>query len=349
MTLYYHPYLTINNMTINQQVEIAQILLNSTGLTILDAARLICELIEETPRQSSLSVLQHCRHAIRLAAKSMRLEEQTVTFSQAVDCSLDAKSHRRPRTIREIRSVTLSMLKDMPEFGNKPLRSITTEECQALLNARERTPRQFFKARTILYGVFSFGVKQGWCSHNPVTRIEQPHVREKEIKPLTPEEISRIKRMARKKENRPCRAAIGLMLYAGIRPYEVTRLTWKDINFEDRIISLRPRHTKTGGARHVHIPPVLERCLRQCRPLDDDEPICPPNWERRWRAFRLSAGFTHWQQDCLRHTYASYHAKYHRNFSLLQMEMGHRSADLLRTRYLNMDGITKQDAYLFWR
>lgn len=338
------------NMTIiNNQIEIeaAQALLTRSGLSLLDASRLICELLDETPARQR-PAFQHCRQVIRVAAQAIHCEEQRVSFEEAVERSLTSKAHRRPRTLREIRSVARNLMDGMPEFGAKSLRDITTGDCQTLLRARERSPRQFSKARIILSGIFNFGIRQGWCSVNPVTGIEAPNLQESVIRPLSPLEIGRIKHVLRRECFRPLWPAIGLMLYAGIRPNEVTRLKWRDINLEEKIVTLRPRHSKTGGVRHVHIPPVLERCLRSFRPLDSDKPIAPPNWDRKWKRFRLSAGFSKWQQDCLRHTYASYHAKYYRNFPLLQMEMGHRSADLLRTRYLNMEGITRQDAYYFW-
>ena len=40
--------------------------------------------------------------------------------------------------------------------------------------------------------------------------------------------------------------------------------------------------------------------------------------------------------------------KFFKNFHLLQQEMGHASANLLRTRYLSMSGITAESASRFW-
>ena len=49
-------------------------------------------------------------------------------------------------------------------------------------------------------------------------------------------------------------------------------------------------------------------------------------------------------QDVMRHTYASYHAKHFRNFTELQYEMGHSGLHLLKSRYLNMQDISRKDA-----
>ena len=51
-------------------------------------------------------------------------------------------------------------------------------------------------------------------------------------------------------------------------------------------------------------------------------------------------------QDICRHSFASYHAAMYRNLHELQLQMGHRSTDLLRTRYLD---IPKQEqAKNYW-
>jgi len=55
------------------------------------------------------------------------------------------------------------------------------------------------------------------------------------------------------------------------------------------------------------------------------------------------------QADVLRHTFASYHARQFRNFASLQMDMGHSSLSLLRTRYLNMEGISSRESAAFWQ
>ena len=46
-----------------------------------------------------------------------------------------------------------------------------------------------------------------------------------------------------------------------------------------------------------------------------------------------------------RHSFASYHAARFRNLHELQLQMGHRSTDLLRMRYLNLPEATGTKAY----
>ena len=91
-------------------------------------------------------------------------------------------------------------------------------------------------------------------------------------------------------------------------------------------------------------------CIRD-RNHSGEEPLCPAGWERKWRLVRARAGWNNcrpWVQDILRHTFASYHALEFRDYAGLQWEMGHQNAHLLKTRYLNMDEIRRQDARAFW-
>ncbi len=128
-----------------------------------------------------------------------------------------------------------------------------------------------------------------------------------------------------------------MMLYAGIRPHEVARLSWEQVDIGGRTISILPQHSKTGGARMVSIHAPLLRLLVECVGTGR---ICPPQWQRHWRELRQHAGFTHWVPDVLRHTCASYHLRHFRSYSELQYEIGHRDSSLLRTRYVNMSRLS---------
>ena len=172
---------------------------------------------------------------------------------------------------------------------------------------------------------------------------------EQQVPILTPQEIEQITTTAEQYQGGSCAAAVGMMLYAGIRPHEVARLTWTQVDLQEQAIYILPRHSKTGGARRVTIHKPLLRILRAHKHADG-ETICPPNWLHHWRELRRAAGWNsparRWPQDALRHTFASYHLSYFRSFAELQLEIGHRDATLLRTRYVDQRGV--RNAVRFW-
>lgn len=174
---------------------------------------------------------------------------------------------------------------------------------------------------------------------------------ERRIEILTPEDAEKLVEAAREYKDGICLPAVGLMLYAGIRPHEVARLSWSEVDLPGKRVLIHPQHSKTGGARAVTLLPPALRLLKQAPRRPAPQRICPPQWLRHWREVRRSVGWnrlTHpWQQDVCRHSFGSYHAARFRNLHELQLQMGHRSSDLLRTRYLDMPRPDQAEKY--WR
>ena len=327
-------------------------LLEGESVTLIQAARLVLEIKEALGDE--ICTINRCREVVSLGLNAIKNKHHTVSFgTAAVEC-LRSKSHRRPRTLTDIRSIIQKLKKSNPELEQTPLRNISVEDCQSILMNTFTTSRQRHKARLILSGIFSFSVKRGWCDENPILRVDTPFLKEQEIPALTLKEVTLLLKTCMDEFNGTCVAGAALMIFAGIRPQEVERLLWENIAIRDGCVILNSKHTKTGGARHVTVQPVLERLLTGYGIPEGNRPLCPPNWPLRWRRFRKEAGwgsggrFRAWRPDVLRHTYASYHAKWFRDFPLLQMEMGHRSSTLLRARYLNMEGVSREGAALFW-
>ena len=224
------------------------------------------------------------------------------------------------------------------------------EDCQRILNIFP-TASGRRKARIILHGICAFACRRGWAGKNPAAETPCPHVKERRVPVLTPEECRRLMTAAQEVCGGECLPAAVLMLYAGVRPQEVRRLQFRHIRLEEKAALIPARHSKTGGARRVTLRPAALRYLRAFRHHSGEEPLCPAGWERKWRLVRARAGWNNsrpWVQDVLRHTFASYHALEFRDYAELQWEMGHQNAHLLKTRYLNMDEIRRQDARAFW-
>lgn len=320
-------------------------------VTGADARRLAREFMERVhePGVCGLALINLCREVFSCGLEAHRRAHESVSFTQALEISLGERAERRTRTLGEIRSICRRLLRVAPGLAEQRMRDITPELCREMLEAAFHTRLQFNKARTVLHAIFACGVRHGWCAANPVDAIPRPMLSETEVAPLPWEDLCRLIHTAKQGEHRACLPAVGMMLWAGVRPAEMLRLQWEDIDWQEKVINLRPRHSKTGGCRHITLYPVLAAWLKLLRDARKKSgKICPPNWVRRWRELRHAAGIRNWQQDVLRHTFASYHLKRWHDLGKLQEEMGHRSPRLLQTRYLSMRGITHQHALLFW-
>ena len=319
-------------------------LLKSTGVPTLEAAQLACTAIKAGRGKAKRAL-----RCIAAGAEELKKQERTVTFEKAVAAALEARRERRVRTVYDFRYFTRRFMKRCPGLELRKVRAISAQECAQYIEMAFDTPRQRQKARLILSGVFGTAVKRGWCSENPVARVEAPRVVEKQVPILSPQEIQDLQQTASTYQNGSCAAAVGMMLYAGIRPHEVARLTWAQVDLRERAIYILPRHSKTGGARRVTIHKPLLRILRTHRRANGEK-ICPPGWLRHWRELRKAAGWNTpahpWPQDALRHTFASYHLSHFRSYAELQLEIGHRDATLLRTRYVDQRGV--RSSAQFW-
>jgi len=332
----------LKNMQEENEIQAAQRLLNETGISILDAARLIRNALDFTGGSKEEN-LQYCRDVIECGRRRIGKMSRTITVKFAMEEYMKTKTDLKRDSLRDVKNLGRRIMRAVAD--DKKISQITSEECRGLLDGAFATPSQFNKGRTMLHGLFTFAVRMRWRDENPVDEIPKQNVEEKEILPLSIEEAQRLLKCAEKKHTE-CAAALGIMLWAGIRPNEVARLHWEDIDLEERIILVRCRNSKTGGARHVDMCPALVHWLKRAR--RNGGKICPKNWTRKWQNLRQDAGFAVWTQDVLRHTFASYNLKRFKNLPRLQTQMGHRDTSLIRTRYVNMGGITKSDAKIFF-
>ena len=318
-------------------------LLRTSGVPVLEAAQVACAALK-----AGRGRVKRALKCLEAGKEALKQQERTVTFEKAVAFALEVRRERRVRTVYDFRYFTRRFMKRCPGLARRMVRAISPQECAQYIEKAFDTPRQRQKARLILSGVFGTAVKRGWCSGNPVAKVETPRVVEQQVPILSPQEIERLLHTAQDYRNGSCAAAVGMMLYAGIRPHEVARLTWAQVDLQERAIYILPRHSKTGGARRVTIHKPLLQILRAHKRAEGER-MCPANWLQHWRELRRAAGWRGekcWPQDALRHTFASYHLSYFRSYAELQLEIGHRDATLLRTRYVDQRGVV--NAKSFW-
>lgn len=325
----------------------AKKILEGSGITVLDAARLIRNIIDEKDARFGLPNAGFCKKVIDAGLRSVRYKEET--FASGFEIYLEQKRHLRPDSIRDIRAVGRRMIRLLPALAGKNFSEFTTPYCERSLAECFTTPSQFNKARAIIHAFFEFALRREWCDRNPVRLVERKKVVEREIVPLKLDETKRLFSAARRTKNANCIAAVALLLYAGIRPREVRRMKWRDMDLRENTITVRSQCSKTGGVRQVEICPALRRILLRCAEESECE-VCPKNWQKKWRQIRSESGFDGcWVQDILRHTYASYHAKHFGDLPRLQLNMGHSDLSLLRARYVNMYGISRSEARMFFK
>ncbi len=324
------------------ELQLARIMLRGTGISILDAARLVRQMLDFKGANSSLESVQFCTKVIQTGVAHLQQREMSV--QDGFELYVATKGHLRPDSLRDVKYLGKRLLMSNVALAKRHFGELSLSDCEQWLESTFTTPSQFNKGRCLLHALFAFALRREWCTRNIIQLIAKKRIIEQEIKPLTMPETRALLREAKRVDGGSCAAGVGLLLWAGLRPTELRRLRWGDVDLAEAAVTVRAQCSKTGGVRQVDLCPPLLRCLKRYA-KDAAEFICPPDWVAKWRAIREAAGFKgRWVQDVLRHTYASYHAKRFKDLPLLQLNMGHRDQSLLRARYVNMGGISAYDA-----
>ena len=273
-------------------------------------------------------------------------EDERLTFREAALKSLEVRLYRRPSTVKDLRSYINRFLKHA-DWADRDIRTICQRDCRHLLNTHfSKSGHVFSKAKSILHSIFNYAIRRECCDKNPVYGIDCLPITEEKTNILTLKQINRFMKALKAKDMKCMQAAVRLMLWCGIRPGEVQRLRWKDVDFRENVVYIDGQTSKTGGARAVPLRGSALHLKQFMGNLNDY--IAPRNWTRIWERLRRRVGMRKWQKDAMRHTFASMHLKRFHNIYLLQEEMGHRDSMLLRTRYLNLRDLTTQAASRFF-
>lgn len=136
-----------------------------------------------------------------------------------------------------------------PVIGHIRMDKITPRQIQTFVNslskegANERTgkplsPKTIRHNLSLISDVFSYAVKMGVVAENPCSKVTIPKGEVKEKQIYTPAEVERFLTLL---NNEPLkyRTFFYLMIYSGFRRGEMLGLEWKDVDFENNIISVR--------------------------------------------------------------------------------------------------------------
>lgn len=232
------------------------------------------------------------------------------------------------------------------DFDETPIASIDRNAISDWIHSLPLAPQSRVNFRRVLGNLFSFAVRAGIITVNPVAATTAPKVRRKRAVILRPEEVSQLL-AASPIETLP---ALVIMTFCGIRNREMFRLDWSAVDWEDGTLEITAEEGKREGhARHVTI---AENALEWLRPLarqrgkiadfrDFDE------YTRRLQDARALAGWDvgEWPSNALRKTFISCHYETHGSVDETAKQAG-TSVSMVHTHYRKL--IKKRDAMKLW-
>lgn len=271
-----------------------------------------------------------------------------------------AVAWKKAREIRgDLSSRYRSTLKNLegrlpPTFSAMNIVDITPGDISDALTAMTNGPTAWKSGLRIINAVLSDQVKQGTLKENPCSRVVALKVKnDDEVKIYAVEELKALFAACKPYDNGKdrecgeCAVPFALLAFAGIRPTELTRLSWEDVSMENSSIRLSGKVTKTGKTRNVRINTTLKAWIETV-PIDKRKGrVIPGRWIFKATRVRKEAGLDGREfQDALRHSYGSYKLATENDLDALKADMGHQHCDVFFNHYHN--ALTATAAAPYW-
>jgi len=246
-------------------------------------------------------------------------------------------------------------------FGSSLLTDVTRYDVAswlADLTARSGTRLSALSRRhykVVCGGLFNYAVDREYLEDNPFQKKSRSRRKaEGEADEEMPEIISAkdVTKVMRAAEAYQCDTgaegvdsmvpAFAVGFFAGIRTAELKRLAWENADLAGERITVPPTVAKKRSVRYVDIEPNLLEWLTPYRRKRG--PLTPRGgaWRYHFDAVRNEAGLLRWPHNCMRHCFATFHLAKYRDRRRTELQLGHRSDDLLYAHYRAL--ATKQEA-----
>ena len=188
--------------------------------------------------------------------------------------------------------------------------------------------------------LFAFAVRREYLLKNPCGKIERITIDRRAPVILTPKQADILLELA----PNVLRPYVILGMFAGIRPDELLRLKWEDVDLTTQTVTVND--AKTRRRRIVNLEPRAVALLAGC-PLRRGA-VAPSNSTvRRFkRTARAALGLAAWPSDLLRHTAASYLLALHKDAGKVSTSLGNSSSVLLAHYH---EPVTAENCAAFWK
>lgn len=245
--------------------------------------------------------------------------------------------------------VTVRALKD--HFGKRQLRGITHSDIREFRAIRLATKTRAKKQRSIaavnrelekMRRLLNIAEREGWILRNPM-RNGDPLIsiadERKRERILTREEELRLLAECENRYRKHLRPIVICALDTGMRRGEIFGLKWSDVDFEERVLTIRAFNTKTMKERQVSLTTrlmiELERIWEES-PKNRDQLVFgfTDNVKKSWTSVRTKAGLPDVRFHDLRHTAATRLVAAHLPLPEVGRVLGHTQANTTY-RYVN--------------
>jgi integrase len=273
----------------------------------------------------------------------LRDAERSISVSSLIDEYL-AGQQRLNRSQAHIYDLRQRLGRFKETFGDRPLRTVTTNEIDAWLHDLDLSAQSVNNYRSRIAALFSYGLKRGCVERNPASSVDKIKLIDEAPQIFTPEQIQNLLDSA-PADLLPC---LALCAFAGLRTAEMLRMEWDAIDLVRSLINVSANNSKTAKRRLIEIAPNLAEWLSPYATRSGK--IYP--YSQRWYHHKVdllgnAVGLAEWPSNGLRHSFASYHLARHQNAPQLALQMGHTTPRMIFDHYREL--VTPAEADLYWK
>ena len=252
------------------------------------------------------------------------------------------QANRRPRSVKRHETSWHAI---QPVLGSKRLAEISAFDLERHRRQRKQTGVSdvtINRELAFLRHLYTMAIVWGKATENPVKKVRFAREDNGRIRMLNPDEEGLL--LAQCVPH--LKPLIITALHTGFRASELLSLTWADVDFSRRVITVRAAYVKNGERRSIPMNDVLTATLQTVKMeiLEGDAVFRTPQG-RRYRNFRTAfehavqrAGLMDFTFHDLRHTFASRLVMAGVDLPTVKELMGHKSiAMTLRYTHLSTD------------
>jgi len=280
------------------------------------------------------------------------LEEKKILFEDFIETYKEYSKANKARNSYERDLTSLNSLK--PVFGSLFLFEITpqaVEEYKAKRLQEGVTPATINREVSCLKHIFNKAIEWGVVSKNPVKGVRLLKEPPGRIRYLEVDEVERLLTAIDsipKGAGRYLKPIVIIALNTGLRKQEILKLKWKNINFNERKITVE--RTKTNDIRTIPMNETIYQELRKMpRHIESEYVFCNKqgvpygNVRKSFESALEAAKIKDFRFHDLRHTFASHLVMNGSDIRTVQQLMGHKEIKMTM-RYSHLSKAHLQDA-----
>jgi integrase len=258
-----------------------------------------------------------------------RVRRHGITVAKLVIELLEAKRKDGLSKVY-LRDLRYRLNKFVQDFGQQPIAGITVAELDNWLRALPYSPQSRTNYRTIIGLLFSYAESREMIDRNPILRTAKPNRVDMHPEIFGVDELSALLKAG----NRVAPDVVPMLAigaFAGIREAEIKRLDWSEVDLARGHIEIKAAKAKSARRRIIPIQPNLAEWLSPYAAMKGS--VVPEGARGKLDRVCKAAGLSHWPQNGLRHSFASYRLAAIHDAPRVAAELGHTTPQLLYSTY----------------